>query len=441
MKLRQRFLTQNILILISTVFVTGCFVFAYIQFYNILDNSHITKGIGQTANIIIENDIIIHHSNEFSKLEIKEIIMNFSFNNNYYEHKSNKYRINTEEFIAQNGNNYRIITLSQIVDIGDCYRKLIIFIFIIFFISFIIANLIVQRKNMKELIIPITNLTVEMEKLKIGELDTSITDTGYDEIRKLATAIEEMRLQLKNSIYYREKLDNNRKFLISSISHDLKTPVTSIRGYIDGVLDGIADTYEKKQYYLSKAIEKTKLINTMVEDLLLYSKLDLNQMPFEKTRVNIIKYLEDCIEDNVMNFTHENKKIIFENQLLTEFFVLMDTRKFKRVIQNIIDNAKRNIEVEMGQLRIILREISSFIIIEFQDNGKGINENDLPYIFDRFYRADTARTVAGSSGLGLAITKQIVEGHGGRIWATSEVGQGTSIIISLKKAVNKEVIK
>ena len=441
MKLKQRFLTQSILILISTILITSCLGFVYTYFYNLLNESHATRGLGQTAVVVMENDNIIYNNEGFTILEIKEMLMNLSIENHYYEHESNRYRIHDENFTMQDGNNYRIMTLNQMINVGEYYRSLLIFVFITFLIVFVIASFIVQRQNMKNIIIPITDLTKEMEKLKIGELEIAITDKGYGEIRELGTAIEQLRLQLKNSIYYQQRVDENRKFLISSISHDLKTPVTSIRGYIDGVLDGVADTDEKKQYYLSKAIEKTKMINTMIEDLLLYSKLDLNQMTFEKDKVHIVKYIESCIEDSSEDFLRENKRIIFENKLSTTSFAMIDVEKFKRVVQNIMDNAKRNIETQTGQLKIMLRETNSSVIIEFKDNGKGINNQDLPHIFERFYRADTAREVKGSSGLGLAIAKQIVEGLGGRIWAISENGQGASMIISLKKVKKEEGIK
>ncbi|CCQ93172.1 Histidine kinase [[Clostridium] ultunense Esp] len=441
MKLRQRFLTQSVLILISTIVITSCFGFIYTYFYNLLNESHATRGLGQTAVVLMEKDNILYNSEGFTMMEIKEMLMNLSVENNYYEYESNRYKINAENFTMQDGSNYRIIILNQIVNVGDYYRSLLIFVFIIFLIVFVIASLIVQRQNMKNIIIPITDLTKEMEKLRIGELETAITDKGYGEIRELGSAIEQLRLQLKNSIYYQQRVDENRRFLISSISHDLKTPVTSIRGYIDGVLDGVADTDEKKQYYLSKAIEKTKMINTMIEDLLLYSKLDLNQMTFKKDKVNIVKHIESCIEDSSEDFLRENKRIIFENKLSTTIFVIIDVAKFKRVVQNIMDNAKRSIEAQTGQLNIMLRETNSSVVIEFKDNGKGISKQDLPHVFERFYRADTAREVKGSSGLGLAIAKQIVEGLGGRIWAISENGQGASIIISLRKVKKEEVIK
>lgn len=433
MKLKQKFLTQSILILIGTIVITSCFGFIYTYFYNLLNQSHATRGLGQTAVVVMENDKIVYNSEDFTMLQIKEMLMNLSIDNNYYEYESDRYRINAQNFTMEDDRNYSIITLNQIINVGHYYRSLLIFVFITFLIVFAIASIIVQKQNMKNIIIPITDLTKETEKLRIGELETAITDKGYGEVKELGSAIEQLRLQLKNSIYYQQRVDENRKFLISSISHDLKTPVTSIRGYIDGVLDGVADTDEKKQYYLSKAIEKTKMINTMIEDLLLYSKLDLNQMIFEKEKVNIVKYMEDCIEDSSEEFLRENKRIIFENELLTASFVIIDSEKFKRVIQNIMDNAKRSIEKQTGLLKIMLRETNSSVIMEFKDNGKGISKEDLPHVFERFYRADTAREVKGSSGLGLAIAKQIVEGLGGRIWAISENGQGASIIISLKK--------
>ncbi len=433
MNLKQRFLTQSILILIGTIVITSCFGFAYVYFYNLLNESNVDEGSSHTLIVVMKNDDIVYNSEDFTVLQIKEMLMNLSIENNYYEYENRRYGISEENFHIQDGDNYKIITLNEIKNINNYYSSFITFVFMMFLIIFIVASVIVQKQNMKNIIVPITNLTSETENLRIGELETTITDSGYGEVRELGIAIEQLRLQLKNSIYYQQRVDENRKFLISSISHDLKTPVTSIIGYIDGVLDGVADTDEKKQYYLSKAIEKTKMINTMIEDLLLYSKLDLNQMTFEKENVNIVKYLENCIEDSSEEFMRENKRILFENKLSASYFVIIDIAKFKRVIQNILDNAKRSIETKTGQIKIILRETNTSIIIEFKDNGKGISKHDLPRIFDRFYRADTAREVKGSSGLGLAISKQIIEGLNGRIWAVSENGEGASIIISLKK--------
>lgn len=439
MKLKQRFLIQNILILLSTIIIAASFGLLYNYFYKLLKKPYPYKGGGQAPIIVMEGDNIIYNSEDLPMLRTKEILMNVSIENNYFEYEGNRYKIKVEDF-TKDGMNYKLIILNQITDISYHYKSLSFVILIIFLIVFVIANIIVQRWNMKNIINPIIDLTKKMENLRAGELEGAITDSGRGEIRELGIAIEELRLHLKDTIYYQERVDDNRKFLISSISHDLKTPVTSIRGYIDGALDGIADTKEKKEYYLLKAIEKTKMINTMIDDLLLYSKLDLKQMVFKKDKVSIGKYIEECVEDHIEDFLKENKKIVFENKLITESFVMIDVEKFNRVVQNIIDNAKKNIEIDRGQLRIILRERNTSLILEFKDNGKGINKEDLPYVFERFYRLDIAREIKGSSGLGLAIAKQIVEGLGGRIWIISEESKGASVMISLKKLRKEEVI-
>lgn len=433
MSLKQRFSTQGILILIGTIIITFCVGFLYSYFYNLFNKSPVNSGLGKTSIIVMENDKLVFNNEDLTTIQIKEILMNISINKDFYEYENSKYLVNEENFTSTNGHEYKVITLNTIIDAGDYYKNLIVIVLLTFLIVFALVSTIVQKQNMKNIITPITNLTKEMEKLRLGELDTAITDQGYGEVRELGRAIEELRLQLKDSIYYQQRVDDNRKFLISSISHDLKTPVTSIRGYIDGVLDGVANTEEKKEYYLRKAVEKTSTINIMIEDLLLYSKLDLNQMPFETEKVNVEKYIESCIEDYSEEFILEDKKIGFYNELSNPVFLIIDVEKFKRVIQNILDNAKRSIDEKTGELKIILRESNYSVIIEFKDNGKGISKEDLPNVFERFYRVDIAREAKGSSGLGLAIAKQIVEGLGGRIWAISEVGQGTSIIISLKK--------
>jgi signal transduction histidine kinase len=344
-----------------------------------------------------------------------------------------KYKIKLEEFITAANNKYRIIKLTPTLNLNNYYLYLLIFVVLLFSITFILASIVVQKQNNSNIINPINDLKKQTNNIRKGELDTAVSSGGYTEIKELGNAIEQLRLNLKNSIYYREKIDDNRKFLISSISHDLKTPVTSIRGYIEGVLEGVANTEEKRCEYLKKAVTKTNLINTMIEDLLLYSKLDLKQMHFEMENTDISKYIENLVQDNSDSFNKENKKIIFSNKLIKDTFIQIDSDKLKRVIQNIIDNAQKNIKPGNGELNVKLRQTGSSVIIEFEDNGKGIKKEDLPFIFDRFYRADEARTVEGSSGLGLAIAKQIVEGLGGRIWALSKDGDGASIIISLRK--------
>ncbi len=431
MSLKYRLFMQSIIILIITIIITGCAAFCYTYFYDFLNKSPNADSLGDSAVIVLKNDSIIYQSNNFSSYQVKEIQMNISVNNTKFIYGNVKYNIKADSFSHQD-NYYKVLKLDPVLDLGGYYKSLILFVIVIFIVTFMIATIIVQNNNMKKIIKPVIDLKKETEKLREGELDTAVTEQGYSEVRELGKAIEQLRIKLKNSIFYQQKAEENRKFLISSISHDLKTPVTSIRGYIEGVLEGVANNEEKKKDYLNKAIEKTKLINTMTEDLLLYSKLDLNQIIFDTEKTNILNYIEYCVSDNLYQFEIENKDIAIENGLAHSVYVKIDRKKFKRVIQNIIDNAKKNIEEQTGTLIIKLRNTNNAVILEFLDNGRGINQKDLPYIFDRFYRADFARTIEGSSGLGLAIAKQIVEGLDGRIWAVSKADSGASILISLK---------
>ena len=231
----------------------------------------------------------------------------------------------------------------------------------------------------------------------------------------------------------KKKYDDNRTMLVSSISHDLKTPITSIKGYVKGILDGVANTPEKVERYLKTVYSKSEQMDVMIDDLLLYSKLDLSQLPFNFEKTDIIDYFNYCIHESSLELEKFNIKISLKSDLDGVKYVKIDRERLMRVILNIIDNSRKYMDKKQGEITILLRETNSSIIIEIRDNGSGIDENDVNKIFDRFYRADTARSEANGSGLGLAIAKQIVEGHSGTIWAVSHENQGISILISLGK--------
>lgn len=422
MSLKQNFVKQSIWTLIGTIVITCCAGFLYHKLGIMFHTD--TKGDAEV--IIVEQGKAIYQTSNFSNIQIKEILMLIDIKKQDITIDNVAYSIK----VIQNHEKIVAIKLTPKSSLKNFYEGLALFSTIVFIITFTAAQTIVLRRNMSLIVWPIGQLKKQTENLRIGELSAVIADEGLGEIRALGQEIEQLRLKLKDSIYTQQKYDEDRKFFISSISHDLKTPVTSIRGYIDGVLDGIASTEGKKREYLEKAIEKTKVMNAMIDDLLLHSKLDMGQIPFEFNCINPLKFLEDCICESSYDFELEGKKIVLENHTQGSLMINIDTEKFRRVVQNIMDNARKNI-VPGGVLTVILREMSARVIMEFKDNGKGIKKEALPHIFDRFYRADSARTVGGG-GLGLAIAKQIVEGMGGRIWATSVFGEGTSILISLK---------
>lgn len=286
------------------------------------------------------------------------------------------------------------------------------------------------------ILLPLNALKRATKQLQEGNLDYSLEDNiSDDEIGQLCADFEEMRVHLKKEIEVRIQYEQELKELISNISHDIKTPLTAIKGYAEGLLDGVADTPERREKYLRTIFAKASDMTTLVDELSFYTKIDTNNIPyhFEKVRVN--DYFRDCVEDNIPELELVNVLMDYESSVSEETQVLGDREQLRRVMNNLIGNAvKYRGEKEQGKITVRLTEEDHLVWVEVEDNGQGIPENALKNVFERFYRADASRnSKQGGSGLGLAIAKKIIEEHGGSIRAESELGAGTKIIFSLKK--------
>lgn len=284
------------------------------------------------------------------------------------------------------------------------------------------------------LIRPINKLRIATCKIKEGDLSYSLTSSSKDEIGLLCEDFEEMRLKLKELIETKLLYEQNSKELISNISHDLKTPITAIKGYTEGILDGVADTPEKQEKYLKTIYTKANDMAVLVDELSLFSKLDTDTIPYNFMRVNLHQYFTDCINELMLDLELRNIDIGYFNYANHDLTVTMDAEQMKRVINNIIGNSVKYMDKKRGIINIRIREKDDRVIIQVEDNGRGIKEKDQEKIFDRFYRADSSRNSStGGSGLGLAIAKKIIEDHGGTIAVNSKEGMGTTIYLSLKK--------
>ncbi|WP_310227110.1 HAMP domain-containing sensor histidine kinase [Paenibacillus qinlingensis] len=382
--------------------------------------------------IIILNREVLFTTHNFNKIEIeKSLMLTSESNRDELELDGSMYMFNRTDYKLPSGDRGVLLLLAPIKIKTNLYWSLGIFTVSFFTVVFMLMNFWISYKFSRGIIIPISRLKDAAIKIREGDLSSEIAEDGEGEIRELGQTLELMRIKLKESVHLQQKYDDNRKFLVSSISHDLKTPVTSIKGYIEGIIDGVAKTPEKMEEYLETARSKAVLVNAMIDDLLLYSKLDLNQLPYHFEKSDLASYFEDCVADHKYESEKANVSITLMNELKEPVKVLIDGERLKRVVQNIIDNAMTYARKENGKIDIILRETRTSAIIEIKDNGNGIPEDKLPFIFERFYQVDPSRK--SGSGLGLAIAKQIVEGHDGKIWAKSTVGEGTGIMISLKK--------
>jgi signal transduction histidine kinase len=291
----------------------------------------------------------------------------------------------------------------------------------------------------RSIIRPLKALKRATEEIKEGNLDFEVKPQSKDEIGELSIAFEEMRRKLKESVVLQLQYEENRKELISNISHDLKTPVTAIKGYVEGIMDGVTNSPDKLDRYVKTIYAKTADMDRLIDELFLFSKLDLGKLPFHFERVDIGKYLQDCTQE--LHFDMEKRGIELELDPLPgdNLVVTADREKLKRVLMNILENSIKYMDKAEGRIRLKVQEIDGKALISVTDNGQGIPEEAIQLIFDRFYRADPSRNAStGGSGLGLAIAKQIIEEHGGMIWASSEVGRGTTIYMTLPIASKQE---
>ena len=306
----------------------------------------------------------------------------------------------------------------------------------------VVTNGILTFFVSKSIIRPIKKLMNAAEEISRGNLDFQIeVNSKKDELDQLTQTFESMRLKLKKAHELQKNSEENQKELIASISHDLKTPITSIRGYVKGIQDGVANTPEKLDRYMETIDQKARGMNLLIEELFLYSKLDLQSVPFDFEELDLNAYMEDYIEEINFDLEKDGVVVTYNKNEGKSYNVYADRDKIKRVLDNIIQNSLRYMNKEKKQLRVSIEKKKDNVLVEITDNGIGISEELLPFIFDRFYRIDSSRSLqTGGSGLGLAIVKKIVEEHRGKVWAKSRLGVGTSIIFTLPKAPKEELL-
>lgn len=297
----------------------------------------------------------------------------------------------------------------------------------------------------KSILRPVNKLKNAAQNIKDGNLDFSIECSENDEFGDFCRVFEDMRVHLKNSIEYSLQYDAESKELISNISHDLKTPITAIKGYMEGIMDGVADTPEKMERYIKTVYNKANDMDKLIGELTVYSKIDTNAIPYHFIKLNVSDYFEDCIAEISTELENKNFKLSYFNYTNKDTEVVADPEQLKRVINNLISNSIKYNDKTDGVINVRIKDQEDYVHFEFEDNGKGVGPSELPCIFERFYRGDTSRNSKnGGSGIGLSIVKKIVEAHGGTIWAFSTLNTGLSIHFILQKAgisVSEEKIK
>lgn len=307
-------------------------------------------------------------------------------------------------------------------------------LFISAFVILISVALVVGLWVYRSIAVPLVKLKKATQNIKEGNLDFVLDVEGKDEFSELCQDFEEMRRRLKESTEEKSLIEKENRELISNISHDLKTPITAVKGYVEGIMDGVADTPEKMDRYVRTIYNKTNEMDHLINELTFYSKIDTNRIPYTFSKLNVEDYFEDCSEEVGLELETRGIELVYANYVEKDVMVIADGEQIRRVIHNIISNAIKYMDKPKGIIQIRIKDVGDFIQIEIEDNGKGIGPKDLPYIFDRFYRTDVSRNSSkGGSGIGLSIVKKILEDHGGKVWATSRLGIGTIMYFVLRK--------
>lgn len=303
---------------------------------------------------------------------------------------------------------------------------------ILFALAIIVINSLLILLLSRTIIKPLNKLRAAAREIGRGNLEFSVDTSGNDELSDLAREFDDMRLKLKASKELNEAYIKEKRTMIESIGHDLKTPVTSIQGYVDGLIDGVAATPEKREKYLRTIAAKTRELDKLIDELSLFSNLNMEESPLEKECIELDQFLSHIIDEAKLELEDENIEWSYEHPSEIDIVIPADRMKLSRVFTNLLNNSVKYRCRENHVIDIRLSRTGNDAVVDIKDNGRGIDSEVLPKIFEPFYREESSRNKkTGGSGLGLSIVENIVRSHGGQIDIKSEQGEWTMATVKL----------
>lgn len=277
---------------------------------------------------------------------------------------------------------------------------------------------------------PLKELSIATDSIAKGNLDYEIEYKKNDEIGKFCDGFNTMRKKLKESLENQVKYEKSRRELIASISHELRTPITSIKGYVEGLEEGIASDKQMFERYISVIKDKTEKLDHLIDDLFQYSQMELGQLDMNIVTVNSMGLLEEIFTSLEIEFI--DSSISFTTQRpFPAVEIRVDKYRIRQVVDNIIQNAKKYVGND-GKIIAGANLKDNYVEVYIADNGEGILKEDLENIFEKFYRGEKSRARKyGGVGLGLSISKYIVEAHEGKLWVESKKGEGSKFYFTI----------
>ena len=273
-------------------------------------------------------------------------------------------------------------------------------------------------------------LKVAAERLAKGDLKSRVPVHGRDEVAALAATFNQMAEQLQTADQKQRELESLRRDLIAWVSHDLQTPLTSMRAILEALSDGVVDDPEMVNRYLNIAQRDVRSLSALIDDLFHMAQLDAGGFPLHRAEAS----LNDLVSDTLESFSElaYRESIMLEGRVEPGVDpVFMDTQAIGRALNNLIGNALRHTSAG-GKIHVSVRRTDKGVETTVSDTGEGIRAEDIPHIFERFYRGEKSRNrVTGGAGLGLAIVRGIVRAHGGDIRVESDAGKDTRFIFHI----------
>lgn len=294
-----------------------------------------------------------------------------------------------------------------------------------------LTSIALSAKLSRDVLLPLKELKTAADKITEGDLNFEVMACDDMELNDLCSSFDEVRKKLK---YNREKeyeIKEERNMLLANLSHDMRTPITTIKGYLEGIKDGVANTPEKMDKYLDTIYSKALVLQKLVDNMAEYSELELGRMQYAFEFINFNEFFQELIEGYEQDVSEVG--ITLESSITKEKIIIVgDTAKLKRVFDNLMNNAVKY-NKEKGVITVTVETEGNGVLMCISDTGHGIKNSDINKVFDGFYRGDAARSNIKGNGLGLGISKQIVEKHHGKIWIKSQEGIGTDVFVYLPR--------
>ncbi|GFP77962.1 sensor histidine kinase [Clostridium fungisolvens] len=317
-----------------------------------------------------------------------------------------------------------IVMITPLEQIKGQLKQVYAIIWITVLIALILSSIIIYYVCNRMLIIPLAKINIGAKRLAKGDIENRVYINSKDEIGELADSFNIMAESL-------EEVEKNRREFISNVSHELRSPITSIKGFIAGILDGIIPI-DKEKYYLGIAYEEIQRLTRLINDLLDLSAMEAGKLKLNVSEININEIIKHCTISLEQKIKEKKLKVdvVLEGQNLN---VAGDKDRIIQVVNNLIDNAIKYCN-ESGNVKITTRSKGSKALISVYNDGPMLSEKEKAYIWDRFYKSDKSRTNKISTGLGLPIVRHILSLHGEDIWVENKASdKGVVFTFSLKK--------